>query len=146
MAEMLKTRTLGFVFALFALAACEPEAEPVGGTCASYGVPCVCSDGRQACAPHSNQNICPCGDESGEDEVLPAPTRAPTNFSACTADEECVTYRFRCYTRAVHRDHLAEFQQVERLIEFQNCEDPEDGVWPAIRGVCRDGACVVVED
>lgn len=146
---MIMTRTFCFVFALFAFAACEPaeerEALPVGGSCASYGEPCMCSDGRRACAPHSNGNICPCGDESGEDEVLAAP-RAPTDFGACTADEECVTYRLRCFTRAVHRDHLAEFQQIERSIDFENCEDPEDGVWPSIHGVCREGACVVVED
>ncbi len=140
-------RTFCFVFALFAFAACEPEDEvPVGGTCASYGVPCFCPDGRKACAPHSDNNICPCGEEPLADEAPPTAASAPTNFNACTADEECVTYRLRCYTRAVHRDHLAEFQQVERLIEFENCEDPADGVWPAIHGVCRDGACVVVED
>lgn len=138
-----------YCFALFAFAGCNlapPAEEPVGGTCASYGTPCFCSDGREECAPYST-NTCPCGQENeAADEAEEPPTPTPTNFSACSSDDECVTYRLRCYTRAVHRDHLAEFQQVERLIEFENCEDPVDGVWPAIRGVCRDGGCVVVED
>ncbi|MEM9069989.1 MAG: hypothetical protein AAGE52_15860 [Myxococcota bacterium] len=43
---------------------CEEEEVLPGSTCASYGVECVCPDGRTACAPYSNNNICPCGDDS----------------------------------------------------------------------------------
>ena len=63
----MRISSAGTLFVLFfaALTSGCPQAPAEGGTCASFGTPCYCPDGRTECAPHSTRS-CPCGEVLAE--------------------------------------------------------------------------------